>query len=250
MNLYVYNISSGPKVFNPEHIAMMGHISFMYILRHIRNRISSWRKKPRIVYVNAGDTSCTSSSESTPPTLSARSVPAAQSVPIFEFTRPLTNIYSMNSSNVTTNDDLVSASSAEAQAVATGVDQKQQPGRKSRVRKSNATPRVAVVKKKKEPKPPRNPFRRSETVKLQLKSLQMGKRVETMTPRVSVLRERLETMQQRLDFVAGKLKLVKEELASREDLVNDETVSAEATDDSMEVSDEVALGNALEQLPQ
>ena len=112
----------------------------------------------------------------------------------------------------------VTAGSAEAQAEATGVDPQQPSGRKGRGRKNNATtPRAAIAKKTKVPKPPRNPFRRSETGKLQLKSLQMGKRVETMTPRVSLLRDRLETMESRLQFIAGKLKLVKEELVSRED---------------------------------
>jgi len=117
----------------------------------------------------------------------------------------------MMTSTATNNDEAAGVGIAEAQAVATGVDQKQPQGRKSRVRKTNATPRAAVVKKK-APKAPRNPFRRSETGKLQLKSLQMTKRVATMAPRVAVLRERLETMESRMEFISGKLVLVKEEL--------------------------------------
>ena len=104
----------------------------------------------------------------------------------------------------------------DVQAVVTGVATQPQTTRKGRVRKTAAAPRVALaVKKKKEPKPPRNPFRCSETGKLRLKNLQMGKRVETMTPRVEILRKRLDVMQTRLDFVVDKLKLVKEELSSR-----------------------------------
>jgi hypothetical protein len=103
-----------------------------------------------------------------------------------------------------------------AHAVATGISPETSVVRKGRVRKSVGTPRkVAIEKKKKEPKAPRNPFRRSETVKLQLKNLQMGKRVETMAPRVDLLRNRLDLMQKRLDFLSGKWKLVKEELAAR-----------------------------------
>ena len=105
---------------------------------------------------------------------------------------------------------------ANVHAVATGVSPKAPVVRKGRVRKVAGAPRAPLVaKKKKEPKPPRNPFRRSETVKLQLKKLQMSKRVETMTPRVEVIRTRLDGMQKRLDFVTGKLKLVNEELSSR-----------------------------------
>jgi hypothetical protein len=244
----------------------MTRLRFFYILRLIQNQFFSWRKKPRIVYMNAGNVSANSSSEPTQFTRSAQSVPAsestdtAQSVPvpeslcstqpdsIFEFDLTCMNTDIMNTPAVATTDDVVSAGSAEAQAVAAGVDQKPPTGRKSRVRKTNPSPRVAIAKKKKEPKPPRNPFRRSETGKLQLKSLQMGKRVETMTPRVTILRERLETMQSRLDFVSGKLKLVKEELETRETANSDAVVSATTSDD-MEVSDELALENALEEAP-
>ena len=105
---------------------------------------------------------------------------------------------------------------ADVKAVATGVTKPSSVVRKDRARKKTDSPRAAVaVKKKKEPKPARNPFRRSETSKLHLKNLQMGKRVETMTPRVEILRKRLNVMQTRLDSVAGKLKLVKEELSTR-----------------------------------
>ena len=104
-----------------------------------------------------------------------------------------------------------------AHAVATGMSPETSVVRKGRVRKSVRTPgKVAIEKKKKkQPKAPRNPFRRSETVKLQLKNLQMGKRLETMAPRVDLLRNRLDLMQKRLDFLSGKWKLVKEELAAR-----------------------------------
>jgi chromosome segregation ATPase len=86
----------------------------------------------------------------------------------------------------------------------------------------NAAPRTALagVKKRAKPKPPkvpRNPFRRSDTGKLKLKSLQMRKRIETLTPRAESLRERLYTTETRLNFLIGKVKLVDEELASRED---------------------------------
>jgi hypothetical protein len=107
---------------------------------------------------------------------------------------------------------------ADIHAVATGVDNVVNASRKGRVRKPSDAPRVAkvvVAKKPKAPKTPRNPFRRSETGKLQLKRLQMTKRVETMSPRVDVLRERLKTMQERMDFVSGKLTLVVQELTSR-----------------------------------
>ena len=106
-----------------------------------------------------------------------------------------------------------------AHAVATGIEQVTLPMKKGRVRKNGGAPRSALaVKKTKAPKVPRNPFRRSETGKLQLKRLQMGKRVETMTPKVAALRERLDVMQERLEFVSGKLKLVVEELSSRTDV--------------------------------
>jgi hypothetical protein len=120
---------------------------------------------------------------------------------------------------------------ADVEAVATGVAKQPTATRKGRVRKTAGTPRVALaVKKKKEPKPPRNPFRRSETSKLQLKQLQMGKRVETMSPRVEILRKRLDIMQTRLDFVTGKLKLVKEELTTRSEATTSETNTGSRSD--------------------
>jgi hypothetical protein len=238
----------------------MTRLRFFNVLRLIQNCFFSWRKKPRIVYMNAGNVSANSSSQTTHLTLSAQSVPTseptdtarlvptAQSISIFEVDLNCMNTDIMNIPPVATTDDVVSAGSAEAQAVAAGIEQKPPTGRKSRVRKTNPSPRAAIAKKKKEPKPPRNPFRRSETGKLQLKSLQMGKRVETMTPRVTILRERLETMQSRLDFVSGKLKLVKEELETRE-TANSDAVVSETTSDDMEISDELALENALEEAP-
>jgi hypothetical protein len=105
---------------------------------------------------------------------------------------------------------------ADVQANATGVDQPVQAVRKGRVRKVDGAPRAALAaKKKKEPKAPRNPFRRSGTGKLQLKRMQMSARIESMTPRVTVLRERLETMSGRLDLITGKLRLVNDELIAR-----------------------------------
>ena len=103
----------------------------------------------------------------------------------------------------------------EVEAVATGVTQQAPVVRKGRVRKAGARNAAVAIKKKKEPKKPRNPFRRSDTDKLRLKKLQMGKRVETMTPRVDILRSRLEIMQKRLDYVSDKLKFVNEELDTR-----------------------------------
>jgi hypothetical protein len=157
--------------------------------------------------------------------------PANVFLPIFtEVATNATSTQTTSSDHITTPDMI----NADVHAVATGVDQVVNTGRKGRTRKSNDGPRVAgpaVAKKKKIPKPPRNPFRRSETGKLQLKRLQMTKRVETMSPRVDVLRQRLSTMQERLDFVSGKLKLVVEELTSRtkfgEAVVHEDDVAEE-----------------------
>jgi hypothetical protein len=136
---------------------------------------------------------------------------------------------------------IVEMINAEVHAVATGVEPTVNASRKGRARKIKDGPRVAGVapaKKKKEPKPPRNPFRRSETVKLQLKRLQMTKRVETMKPRVDVMRERLDSMQQRLEFVSGKLKLVVEELVSRANFGKAvEGVEENAMEEGMETVD-------------
>ena len=163
----------------------------------------------------------------------------------------------------------------EVNAVATGVTETKKAPRKNRVAKTTRVPGVKVaVKKKKEPKTPRNPFRRSQTVKLQLKNLQMGKRVEIMTPRVEVLRTRLDVMQKRLDFVNGKLRLVKEELAVRASCTGDDATaetktivdaadhdvadtieedgddcSAEDSADDIELDDEVEDGMDVMQTP-
>ena len=107
---------------------------------------------------------------------------------------------------------------------------------KTTKRKQAATkaPRSApsgVAKKKrapKTPKPPRNPFRRSDTGKLKLKCIQMRKRIETLTPRAALMRERLDTTEARLNFLTGKVKLVDEELASRAMTVDTETPIEEA----------------------
>jgi hypothetical protein len=135
----------------------------------------------------------------------------------------------------------------DVNAVALGMDQTTQVVRKSRVRKEGGskTPRAATTKKPKIVKAPRNPFRRSDTGKLNLKRLQMNKRLDTMGPRVAALRERLSTMETRHDFVTGKLKLVCEELASREaDTLKDdvdvtENVGAENKDEDIELDDEI-----------
>jgi hypothetical protein len=196
-----------------------------------------WQKtNPLNLYAHAGDAV-------QPPSADKASVQqTAQSVPKFEPIQITPDI------DMTTDMlDGVGVGSAEAQAVATGVDHKPSTGRKGRVRKSSATPRVSVPKKKKAPKAPRNPFRRSETGKLQLKSLQMSKRIETMTPRVAVLRDRLEVMESRLIFVSGKFELVKSELASREGgATADPAVSSETVEE--EVDDSEMLANELEQL--
>ena len=212
-------------------------MNFFYMLRDLTYKISDWRKKPRIVYMNADDTPIQPLGNTALSPQPAQSVPTAQSVPISSDTDMMT-------STATNNDEAAGVGIAEAQAVATGVDQKQPQGRKSRVRKTNATPRAAVVKKK-APKAPRNPFRRSETGKLQLKSLQMTKRVATMAPRVAVLRERLETMESRMEFISGKLVLVKEELCSRSGTAGGDEAPETAADD-MEVSEDIALDNELE----
>ena len=131
---------------------------------------------------------------------------------------------------MTNKNSKVVSGNDKAAVVATGVAQGTKAPRKSRVVKTTGVGGVSVtVKKKKEPKPPRNPFRRSQTVKLQLKNIQMGKRVEIMTPRVETLRARLDVMQKRLDFVNGKLRLVKEELAVRASCTGDDTTAETKT---------------------
>jgi hypothetical protein len=101
-----------------------------------------------------------------------------------------------------------------------------------------------AIRKKKVAKPKANPFRRSETGKLQLKRLQMGKRIETLGPRVAQMRERFETAETRLAFVSGKLKLVEEELASRAvapvEVPTSAPEASEVSDDEeIELDDEV-----------
>ena len=168
----------------------------------------------------------------------------------------------------------VVAENDEAKVVASGVTEPKKP-RKNRVGKTTGVPGVTVaVKKNKEPKPPRNPFRRSQTSKLQLNNLQTGKRVESMTPRIEILRTRLDVIQKRLEFVSGKLRLVKEELAVRAGCTNDDTTvetkaivdaadhdvtdtigqecedgSAEDSADNIELEDEVEDGMDVFQTP-
>jgi hypothetical protein len=181
----------------------------MFFFSAVFRRFNQYRKKDPILYRNTADASTNTS------------VLAAATTPPNDIMQTAT--LEATAGGVDTN--------AAVQAVATGVDQAPPSGRKGRTRKGDGAPRSALsVKKRKAPKAPRNPFRRSETAKLQVKRLQMGKRVETMTPRVEVLRERLGTMESRLLFVSGKLQQVKEELTSREQVTSD--VSTDAPDAS------------------
>jgi len=179
---------------------------FFRLLRAAFKRLGLLRKKTRILYGNTAD-----ASTGTPSLVT--SSPQA-----LTHARPPLLDTTMQTTSPDTGSD-ANATAAAVQAVADGVDQVTVPGRKARSRKGDGATRAAgaSIKKKRAPKAPRNPFRRSETAKLQVKRLQMGKRVEVMTPRVEVLRERLDTMQSRLLFVSGKLAQVKEELASREE---------------------------------
>jgi len=117
--------------------------------------------------------------------------------------------------------------------------------------KRTATAKAKIIK------PKANPFRRSDTGKLQLKRLQMTKRVEVQTPKITLMRERLELAESRIGSVSKKLKLVNEELASRkekaeEKAAEDKTVedpdSSELSEDEeieldSEVEDEAVTGN-------
>jgi hypothetical protein len=222
-------------------------------LNDLMTRVDNWRKKDRNVHPNAAGENIEASKTIVFFPKTAQSVPitqetqTTQSVPINQSTQTTESVLTMSTYDPTTIGDTGGAGSAEAQAVAAGVDPQPQTGRKGRVRKNGGAPRVAIAKKKKEPRPPRNPFRRSETGKLQLKSLQMGKRVETMTPRVEALQERLDTMKSRLDFVSGKLKLVKEELSSREDMATGEIESTEMGADVLAEFTEMPLDDEIEQ---
>ena len=154
---------------------------------------------------------------------------------------------------------------ADVEAVGTGFTKQPAVVRKGRARKKTDSPRAALaVKKRKAPKPPRNPLRRSETSKLHLKNLQMGKRVETMTPRVEFLRKRIDVMQTRLDFAVGRLKLVKEEPCARFDASTlpagggtavapteyaDTQRDNEEEDENIELDDEVEDGVDVLQAP-
>ena len=251
-------------------------MSLFYILWYLARQFSNWQKKTRIVYMNTDDThtepvSNTDIPPQTPQSvLTTQSVSTPLSVPIIESTRNPLDMDTMNTSTSMAIHEMedvggdeaqavgygsaeaqaAASGSAEAQAEATGVDPQQPSGRKGRGRKNGTTkPRAAIAKKTKVPKPPRNPFRRSETGKLQLKSLQMGKRVETMTPRVTLLRDRLETMESRLQFISGKLKLVNEELTSREDTTaaQDAGEPETATNEDGQVGvDEIAIDDVIE----
>ena len=112
------------------------------------------------------------------------------------------------------------------------------------------TPASRGVSKKKTVKPKANPFRRSDTGKLKLKGFQMRKRVETQTPKVTLLRERFELAQSRLGAVSAKLKLVDEELASRAAAKEkaEEKAAQEAAEDSVSsYLSEVSLDSEVEE---
>lgn len=111
-----------------------------------------------------------------------------------------------------------------------------------------STDTVRVVSKKKITKPKANPFRRSDTDKLQLKKLQMTKRVETQTPKVTLMRERFELAQSRLSSVSAKLLLVEAELASRKEKVVEEAEEGKPEEDyeSSELSGDEDLADTLE----
>jgi len=121
------------------------------------------------------------------------------------------------------------------------------PKVKSKTEKKR-TPAASGVAKKKSAKPKANPFRRSDTGKLQLKRLQMTKRVETQTPKVKLMQERFELAQSRLSSVSAKLLLVQAELASRKEKVEDEAVEDKMAEDdeSSELSDDEDLEDELE----
>ena len=108
------------------------------------------------------------------------------------------------------------------------------------------TPVSRGAPKQKIAKPKANPFRRSDTGKLQLKGLQMAKRIEAQTPKITLMRERLELAESRLGSVSKKLKLVQEELSSRaaaKALLEDK--AAEESDSSSFLS-EVSLDSEIE----
>ena len=213
----------------------------MFFFSAVLRRWEQFRKKDRILYRNAAD-----ASTNTPGCAHAAATP------------PTDDTMQTASAPEAAAGDVDTDTNAAVQAIATGVDQAPASGRKGRVRKADGVARGATsVRKKKAPKAPRNPFRRSETAKLQVKRLQMGKRVETMTPRVEVLRERLDKMETSLRFVSGKLQQVKEELTSREaaaaappsdDSGDATTVTTMADMESVELDDEVlpvASGEAV-----
>ena len=110
--------------------------------------------------------------------------------------------------------------------------------------KRTATAKAKIIK------PKANPFRRSDTGKLQLKRLQMTKRVEVQTPKVALMRERFELAESRLVAVSAKLELVKEELASRtaaKALLEDNAAEAAEESESSELSgDEIELDSEVE----
>lgn len=176
---------------------------FSNIAHALKQRVFLWWKKKEKLYRNTGVTAPGLSI----PDASVHFAPSDTT--IIQTGACVANLSNSSTMNAITSDQ------AQIQAVATGVDQQTQTGRKGRVRKTGVAGAALSVKNPKVPKAKRNPFRRSDTAKLQLKSLQMGKRVETMTPRVAVLHERVNTMNSRLEFIVGKLTLVREELAFR-----------------------------------
>jgi len=198
---------------------------FSRIARALKKRVFSWWKKKEKLYRNTALTA----PEASIPKAFVHSASSNSSIPYTSTCVPkLTNTHTMDTNAI---------DQAQIQAVATGVDQQTQTGRKGRVRKTGVAGASLAVKSPKAPKAKRNPFRRSDTTKLQLKSLQMGKRVETMTPRVALLHERVSTMSSRLEFIVGKLALVREELAFR-------TTQSQADENSGGASTDVPVETA------
>ena len=108
------------------------------------------------------------------------------------------------------------------------------------------TPASRGVPKKKIAKPKANPFRRSDTGKLQLKRLQMGKRVEMQTPKVAQMRARFELADSRLTAVTAKLKLVEQELASRKEKVAEDEAVEESETSELSDEEEIELDDEVE----
>ena len=111
-------------------------------------------------------------------------------------------------------------------------------------------PAVSGVAKEKTAKTKANPFRRSDTGRLQLKRLQMTKRIETQTPKVAQMRERFQLADSRLGSVSAKLLLVEAELASRKEKAEEKAVEDKAAQDSespeLSSDEEIELDDEVE----